>query len=206
MRRGPTIGMLAVAVALTLGYPSISRATHPLGTEEPGTTPPLTVDVELTFERAHFGGEAGGDETAVAISMTTGLRENLDIGLTAPYLVLDPDGESSEGGVGDMEVALKYALRSAEGEPGLAAKLAVTVPTGDEDEGLGTGGYDVAATLLAEVPVGPVDIYANLSWTRVDEVAEGDRESLYAASLAAAWEAAERLTLAGANYSLGGDE
>jgi len=184
----------AVAVA-TLLIACQAFATHPLGTEDPGTADPMTLQVEVTGETHHL---SDGSETDLGLSLTTGIVPHLDIALNAGYVILAPDGGSSENGIGDLELALKWNfLEEKENVPGLALKLGGTIPTGDEDKGLGSGGYALAAMLIAGKTLGNVEIYLNLGYARIDKTAEGDKPNLFAASLAGKWEMIEALALVG---------
>lgn len=170
-------------------------ATHPLGTEDPGTADPKTIQIEVTGESHHF---SDGSETDLGIQFTTGIVPHLDIALGAGYGFLSPDEGSSESGIGDLEVALKWNfLEEKEGVPGLALKVGSTLPTGDEKKGLGSGGYDLSAALVAGKSIGDVGLFLNLGYTRLDKAAEGDKSGIISASVAAQWEMIEALALVG---------
>jgi hypothetical protein len=67
-----------------------------------------------------------------------GVLENFAIQLELPYVNLNPDFGKSESGYGDME--LEFQLRTWEdifGYPYFIPHVNVTLPTGDEDKGLG---------------------------------------------------------------------
>jgi hypothetical protein len=187
---------LGSAVALaTLLIAGPAFAGHPLGTEDPGTADRLTLQMEVTGENDHF---ADGSETDLGLTLTTGIVPRLDIALAAGYVFLAPDEGSSENGVGDLELKLKWNFLEEQGNvPGLALKLGSTLPTGDEGKGLGSGGYDLSAALIAGKALGNVEIYLNFGYTRIDKTAEGDKRNIYSASLAGKWEMIEALALVG---------
>lgn len=169
-------------------------ATHPLGTEDPGTADPKTLQVEVTGERHH---SSDGAETDLGVQFTTGIVPHLDIALGAGYVFISPAGDSSESGIGDLKIALKWNfLEQEEGFPGLALKLGSTLPTGDVEKGLG-GGYDLSAALIAGKSLGNVGLFLNLGYTRIDKTAEGSKSGIVTASLAAQWEVIEALALVG---------
>lgn len=178
------VAFTCFAGALFFSAPCFAR--HPLGTEDPGTVLPLYLEVEIAGEHYHTTGE--GNETGLGITLTTGILSDLNIALAAGGVSLDPGDGSSEKGFGDLELASKWNFIDGEGNlPGLALKVAVTLPTGDEQRGLGSGGYDASAALIAGKAVGPVNLYLNLGYTRIDKVAEGDKKHVCAASLAGEW-------------------
>lgn len=195
--RNHALKLFAVSVfagALLASVPCF--AAHPLGTEDPGTVPPLNLQVEVTGEYYHTAGE--GNEIDPGISLTTGILSNLDLTLGAGYGILDPEEGSVEKGFGDLKLAAKWNFLKEKGNlPGLALKLGMTLPTGDENKGLGNGGYDASGNLIAGKAVGPVNLYINLGYTRVDKVAEGRKKNICAASLAGEWDIAESLALVG---------
>jgi hypothetical protein len=176
-------------------FASPAFATHPLGTEDPGTADPKTLQVEVTGESHHF---SDGSETDLGVQFTTGIVPHLDIALGAGYGFLSSDEGSSESGIGDLEVALKWNfLAEDEGVPGLALKVGSTLPTGNEEKGLGGGGYDLSAALVAGKSLGNGGLFLNLSYTRIDKTADGDKSGIVTASLAAQWEMIEALALVG---------
>lgn len=171
-------------------------ATHPLGTEDPGTVAPLNLQVEVTGEYLHTTGD--GNETDLGIGLTTGLLPNLDLAIGAGFASLDPEVGSSEKGFGDLELAVKWNFLEERGNlPGFALKVGVTLPTGDEEKDLGGGGYDASGNLIAGKAVGPVNLYLNLGYVRLDKIAEGDKKNVFSASLAGEWDIKESLTFVG---------
>ena len=187
---------LGSSVALaTLLIATPAFAGHPLGTEDPGTVDPLALQMEVTGENHHF---ADGSETDLGLTLTTGIVPRLDIALAAGYVFLSPDEGTKENGIGDLELALKWNFLEERGNvPGLALKIGSTLPTGDEQNGLGSGGYDLSAVLIAGKAVGNVEFYLNLGYNRIDKTAEGDKSDIYTASFAGNWEMIESLALVG---------
>jgi hypothetical protein len=188
-----------VAVTIFAGAVLLSApcfATHPLGTEDPGTVPPLDLQVEVTGEYHHTTG--ADNEIDLGIALTTGLLSNLDLALGAGYTILAAEEGSTEKGFGDLELAAKWNfIEEKESLPGLALKVGVTLPTGDDEKGLGSGGYDTSANLIAGKAVGPVNLHLNLGYTRIVKAAEGEKKNVYSASLAGAWDIVESWAFVG---------
>lgn len=90
----------------------------------------------------------GKDDKAWDLSFTQEwpvISQDHQLSYTVPYNLLDEGGSSSKGG-GD--VALNYrwqALYEAEDRPAFAPRFSFLLPTGDEDEGFGSGklGYQL---------------------------------------------------------------
>lgn len=187
-----SLGPAVVVATLLIAGPAF--ATHPLGTEDPGTADPLTLQMEVTGETHHL---SDGAESGLGLSLTTGIVPRLDVSLGAGFVFLAPDEGPSESGIGDLEVALKWNfIEERESLPGLALKLASTLPTGNEDKGLG-GGYDLSAAIIAGKTLGQVDLFLNLGYTRIDMTAAGDKSGIFSASLAGEYDLSEALALVG---------
>ncbi len=75
-------------------------------------------------------------------------------------------GTSGAVGVGDIAIAAK-ALFGEEGRlaPAIAGRLALKLPTGDDDRALGSGAVDVGLGLAVEKTFGPIHIYLNTGLT-----------------------------------------
>lgn len=79
------------------------------------------------------------DRQAVTPYLRYGLLENLAVRVDIPYVNVDPAFGGSENGFGDIEVELQ--LRTWEDifrYPYFLPHVSFTLPTGDEDEGLGS--------------------------------------------------------------------
>ena len=186
-------GPAAALASLLIVCPAY--AVHPLGTEDPGTADPLILQTEVTGETHRF---SDGSETDLGLALTTGIAPRLDISLNAGYVFLSPDEGAARNGIGDLEVKLKWNfLEEKASLPGLAVKFGTTLPVGDEKKGLGSGGYDLSAALIAGKTLGEVGIYLNLGYLRIDERAAGDKSAIFTASLAGKWEMIEALALVG---------
>jgi len=173
------------ALILLGGRPAL--ASHPLGTEDPGTVAPKSVGVEITGE---YSSETEGTETAFGVSVTTGLLGNVDVKVSAPYLLENPDQGDSENGIGDLELSLKWHFfAGADDKLNLAVKGDVSIPTGNDEKGLGSGDYDLSGTLIAAFALKPVDIFLNVGYGRLNSADPdaGEKKDIFSASAAAQW-------------------
>jgi hypothetical protein len=75
-------------------------------------------------------------------------------------------GASGALGIGDIAVSAK-ALLHAEGDwaPAVAGRVALKLPTGDDDRALGSGEVDVGLGVALEKTLGPVRLYFNTGLT-----------------------------------------
>ncbi|MEX2605879.1 MAG: transporter [Kiritimatiellia bacterium] len=86
------------------------------------------------------------DLSAASVYARYGILDNLAVRLDVPYVEIDPDNTSSESGPGDLKV--EFQLRTYEdifGYPYFIPHVSFTLPTGDEDKGLGADGTVVTA-------------------------------------------------------------
>jgi Protein of unknown function (DUF3187) len=75
-------------------------------------------------------------------------------------------GTSGAVGIGDIAISAKALLRE-EGQwaPAIAGRLALKLPSGDEDRALGSGEVDVGLGVALEKTFGPVRLYFNTGLT-----------------------------------------
>ena len=177
----------AVFLALSLAaFPAFA-----MDTDDPGTVAPKNVEVEISGEYAK---SAEGGETGLSIAATTGILQNLDFGLTLPYTITDPDAGGGESGIGDLEAGLKFRFLEGEGaRPALALTAGASIPTGDEDKGLGSGEVDLSAALVAGFEFKPVNLYVNLGYGRLTsaDTDAGEKADIFSASAAVEWAVTE---------------
>lgn len=86
--------------------------------------------------------------------------------------------EPHEPGLGDLPLALSYALPSF-AEPGAGAhalRAVLELPTGSERRGFGSGGVDVGLGYCAEASAGGFTQFVAASWIHADEIDAFDAE------------------------------
>src|SRR5262249_46728106 len=85
-----------------------------------------------------------------------GLKQGLELDLDFPYLsIYRAPGTASSTGFGDTNVGIKWNFHKASPEswtPALGASFYVEFPTGDEQNGLGSGLNDYWLNLIAQKP------------------------------------------------------
>ncbi|MBI2931746.1 MAG: hypothetical protein HYY16_08845 [Planctomycetes bacterium] len=108
--------------------------------------PPERVDVDQLGSFLRFDDL---DEFALVTDVNYGLNDWLTAELEVPILAIDPEDGSSHSGIGDIDLELKGSL-PVEGFPLVfAAGARTSLPTGDEDEGLGRGEFGVGGFVAA---------------------------------------------------------
>lgn len=86
-------------------------------------------------------GTFAADVSTASAYVRYGILDNLAVRLDVPYVTIDPANGSSESGPGDLEV--EFQLRTYEdifGYPYFIPHVSFTIPTGDDDKGLGEDG------------------------------------------------------------------
>lgn len=197
----------ALLSAVLLFGTSTAFAAHPLITDDTGTQGKGRVQIELNSEFAwnetRTEGvrtrETGG-ETAMAVSY--GLTDNIDLvaGIPFQWYSVKENGFSvaEDSGIGDMSLELKWRFFANE-ERGfsLALKPGLSIPTGDNKEGFGSGTVSPSIMLIATKEGDFGALHADAGWTRNgynDEAVDAEtRNDIWHASLAAEINTADRL-------------
>jgi len=138
-------------------------------------------DMELV---THTGVHLEVRANTVVVAVSHGLTPRLDVSLVLPVVQENVDvhvtgpltGQTrvTFAGPSDLAVRLKYRLL-----PWLAALLKATFPTGNPNNGLGTGEYFLSPGLAASQTVGPVQLNAivnfnvDLSYARKSSISYG---------------------------------
>ncbi len=88
----------------------------------------------------------GAEVTETVPYLRYGLTRDITVQVGVPFVNVEPDMGSSESGIGDVELSvLLRAYQDIFGYPYFIPHLTVTLPTGDEDKGLGAGDPVVTA-------------------------------------------------------------
>lgn len=126
------------------------------------------LDVGLTYLRLNRN---AGTYT-VLTELTSGLLNNLDFEVEAPYIFLRRDEADNENGLGDLRLKAKVRfMKGREANPlSLAGQMVVKFPTCDEKKVLSnecTGESDVALEAIASKEFYPAIVHLNLGYTLV---------------------------------------
>ncbi|HAR96309.1 MAG TPA: transporter [Deltaproteobacteria bacterium] len=177
-----------VSLIVFLFYLSVSAvfAAHPLITDDAGTQGKGKWQLELDgqYEHEHERGEKENN-SEISTTVTYGLMDTMDFVLGAPYQWVrtrDSEGTTRENGVADMSFDLKWRFYEKDGLS-LALKPGITLPTGDDEKGLGTGKVTYRAFFIATKELTPWMFHLNLGYYR-NENKEDTKKDLWHASLA----------------------
>ena len=181
------IALWTVAVLFAaLLFSGSAFAAHPLITDDTGTQGKKKYQIEVNGQYGQDKSEGvTQNSTQLATGLAYGITDNLDISIGVPYLSLrtkTADGSITDQGVSDVSVGLKWRFYEHDNFS-LSLKPAVTLPSGDEDKGLGTGRATYSLYLILTKEIAPLVFHLNLGYIRnenkLDQV-----QDLWHASLA----------------------
>ena len=191
---------LAFVAMLLIACPS--WAAHPLITDDTGTQGKGKFQLELNgqYDRDKEDVDGLSAKTTggqVATTLSYGIAENVDLVLSLPYQWgRTEENETTvydEKGIGDMVFETKWRFFEKDGFS-LALKPGISIPTGNDEKGLGTGKLGGHLFLIGSKELGPCAFHANLGYIRNENNAD-ERKDIWHASFAATWEAIKNLKL-----------
>jgi hypothetical protein len=212
MKKGISSLRILAALAALAAVPG-AYAAHPYVTDDTGTQGQGNWQLEVLAERARTSASAdlgagpvrqGSRALVVTPVLTFGLLDDLDIALGGAY----QRQRTSEDGVlldeasgrGDSTLELKWRFYEEDGLS-LAFKPGLTLSTGDENRGLGSGKVSWAANLILTRDAKPWTWLANLAYQHSRYALEADNEGnhadLWRLSAGFAYGFAEKLRLVG---------
>lgn len=182
-------------------------AAHPLVTDDTGTQGKGAFQLELTREFSWnkisdvaAKVEESGSEAATVVSY--GLSDKVDIvvGLAFQWYRVEENSfvAADDSGIGDLAVELKWRCYESNASGfSLALKPGITLPTGDEERGFGTGKITGGAVVIATKEAGPLTIHANAGYThnefQLQEDEASSNKDIWHASLAGEYALSEKL-------------
>lgn len=153
-----------VAVAVSLAAVP-SWAGRPLTTDDADPVDAGCVEAEAGVSRTPDGSSRSDELTA---GLTFGLMDGLEAGVAFGGL-RDKTEEGTASGWSDTTVGLKWRCASSGGFR-CAIAPSVSLPTADEEKGLGSGEADVDATWIGSVAIGDaIGVHANAGYTWVGD-------------------------------------
>ncbi len=178
-------------------------AGHPLVTDDTGTQGKGKGQVEVGFsyfydkdnvdELTTFKAE-GGD---VGVGVTIGLLDSLDVVVGLPYAwysVRENDVRiEHEDGISDITFDVKWRFFEKDGWS-LALKPGVSLPSGDEDKGLGAGRVSYRMFFIGTKEFEPAALHVSVGYIRNENNAD-ERKDIWHASVACEVEVIKDLKL-----------
>ncbi len=194
---------LCILGVFALSFSVKAEAYHPLITDDTGTQGKGNSQIEV---QAEFSRDSSKQEGAATKSKSSsfsavysyGLTENLDIiKLGLPYQ-LNRNYENGKlveksSGISDLSLEMKWRLYEKNGFS-LAIKPFVTLPTGDDEKGLGSGRSTFGFYLIVTQELKPFDFHINLGYIRNENQLD-EKKNLWHASAAAGAEVIKDIKL-----------
>lgn len=187
----------AGALLPILLWPTVLPAAHPLITEDTGTQGAGHLQLELTQEQQRL--ERGPETQSLALTtaaLSWGWRDDADLILSIPHLRAGAsalDGTPSRHGLTDLGIDVKWRFVE-HGALSMAIKPGVTLPTGDERDGLGVGKTAWSAYLVTTYDAAPWSAHLHLGHVHHNNTSN-ERVDLWHASAAITHQTGERLRL-----------
>jgi hypothetical protein len=182
--------------------PAASWAAHPLITDDAGTQGKGKFQLELNGQYDEDKGTVDGVsvETTgkeVAATLSYGILEKVDLVLSLPYQLgkAEEDGVTTydENGISDMTIEAKWRFFEKDGFS-FALKPGISIPTGADEKGLGTGKVGYQLFLVGSKEIDSWAFHANLGYIRNENKVD-EQKNIWHASLATTWEAVKNLKL-----------
>ena len=142
-----------------------SHAAHPLISDDTGTTGTGKFSLEMNAEYANDNGDS---ETQLAATLSAGIRENIDLVASMPYLftrINEGNETLKEDGLSDITVEVKWRFYEKEGFS-FAIKPGIILPTGEEKKGLGDGKAAYSLYFLTTKELDPVSLDLDLGYIK----------------------------------------
>ena len=186
------------AVSLVLIFSGLGFGAHPLITDDTGTQGRGKLQIELNYEYDHDDTD-GVEENLHELSTTVsfGIIDSMDLVVGLPVQsVTTKEGrvETRENGFSDMSLEVKWRFFEREGLS-LALKPGLSLPTGDEDKGLGTGKVGGGVFFIATQELDPWAFHFNAGYGR-NETSVEEETDIWHFSLAAEREVNQWLRVA----------
>jgi hypothetical protein len=192
--------VIALSIFLLAGA---AFASHPLITDDAGTQGKGKAQLEVNGQYDHNKDEGfTNTQTVMNAALTYGVADTVDVVLGVPYLFWNSKENStgaktSENGVSDISLQVKWRFYEKDGWS-FALKPGLTLPTGDEDKGLGTGRATYNMFFITSKEAKPWEFHLNLGYIYNDANPKLDQQkNLWHASLAAGVEVAKNLKIVG---------
>ena len=170
-------------------------AAHPLITDDAGTMGAGKAQLELNGEYNHDKEEGVTTKTTQGnATFTYGLNESVDLVVGLPYLHVktsDDATSTTENGFSDTALEVKWRFYEHD-DLSLALKPGVTLPTGDEDKGLGAGKATYSLFFIASKEMDPWAFHLNLGYIRNENTLD-EEKNLWHASIASTYALTENL-------------
>ena len=178
-------------------FASVSFAAHPLITDDTGTQGKGKFQLEVNGEYGHDKDDGVTTKTTqAAAALSYGVTEPVDIVLGIPYQYIrtkDSETVTNEKGISDVGIELKWRFYETDGFS-FALKSGLTLPTGEDEKGLGSGKTTYHLFFISTKEIKPWAFHLNLGYNRNENKVD-ERKDIWHASLASTVEVIKDIKL-----------
>ena len=171
-------------------------AAHPLITDDAGTMGTGKAQLEMNGEYGREKEDGVTTKTTQGdLCFSYGLSETVDLVVDVPYLHYrekSEDSTISENGFSDTAIEVKWRFYEHE-DLSLAVKPGLSLPTGDDEKGLGAGKATYSLFFIASQEMDPWAFHLNLGYIRNENTLEEEKD-IWHASIASTVALTEELT------------
>jgi hypothetical protein len=193
------IGRLLLSICIVFVIAGTAFAAHPLITDDTGTQGKGKFQFELNGGYGHNRNDGKTTQTTqLATTLTYGLSDAVDIIVSLPYQHTRSEdaGKVIKGdGASDATVESKFQIFEKEGLS-FALKPGFTLPSGNEEKGLGSGRATYHIFFIGTKEIKPWAFHLNIGYIR-NENRLDENKNLWHASLATTVDILERLKVVG---------
>ncbi len=188
---------LFLSLCMVLAAAEAAFAGIPLITDDTGTQGKGNFQFELFGEYGQDGEARVTTKTSdLSATLTYGIIDSADIILGIPYEAWrsnDSESVKKGSGIGDLSLEAKWRFYEKEGLS-FAFKPGFTIPTGDEEKGLGAGRPTYHLLFVATEQMKPWEFDVNVGYL-YNENSVGERKNIWSASLDGQLEVLKNLKL-----------
>jgi hypothetical protein len=193
---------LFLPVVVTLLTAGTTFAAHPLITDDTGTQGKGKAQLEFTGEYGHDSEKGITTNTLVFPTipvLSYGMNETVDFVLGVPFERMEikqAGGTTTESGISDVSLQLKWRFYEKDGLS-FAVRPGFTLPTGDEEKGLGNGKASYNAFFITTKDMAPWAFHFNIGYIRneykLQTNEDANRKDIWHVSLASQVEVTKNL-------------
>ena len=190
-------GMAAVAILGLLAASAVADWERTISAWD--TKLPDEGNVQLSLWGSYWEWEAGradGNTLEARLYADYGIADNWSLSIAPGFTRWDVDHGGDEAGIADTYLMTTYRfIDEAASGFDMAVMGSVSLPTGDDDDGLGTGNVEPGVTLLASKDLSPVVAVANAGAFMILDADRGEEDYVLHGSLEGIYPLSEQLSL-----------
>lgn len=184
-----------VAFFSVLSCPAATFAAHPLITDDAGTIGAGKTQLEINGEYGHEKEDGVTTKTTQgAASLSYGLSGSMDLIVGLPYQHIRTTDDTTimtENGFSDTSIEVKWRVYEHD-DLGLAIKPGLTLPTGDDEAGLGAGKASYRLFSIISKEMNPWAFHLNLGYIRNENTLD-EKKDIWHASIASTFAVTDNL-------------